>query len=198
MKGDLYDKNGRFIGREGGLSQSDYLGKAIAGANAGAGGGGGQFSEEENQARQAEQKAASPDAGQQLAALRNQQQQNWAAQSFNDQAFANEGPTHGFRGWMGHPPPGMNMQALAANNPNILNNQNSAANQFAALNAAQVGVPLNQRRDRVTVQGVNGSNEYIQTPDGRVVPSPTSLDAISVSNSSVPSVNVGWSSGVHG
>jgi hypothetical protein len=204
MRGDLYDKDRRFIGREGGLSNADPLGRAIAASNAGQAGGGGTFNEA-GAAVDAQGKPLAPaapadntgylsDAGDQLKALQGQQQQNWAAQGFNDQAFAQRGPSGGgFRGWMGHPPPDMNMQSLAATNPNVLNNQNSAANQFAALDAAGV-----QGRDRVTVQGVNGSNDYIRGTDGKVVPSPTSLDAISATNAKMPGVNVGWGSGVHG
>lgn len=208
MRGDLYDKDRRFIGREGGFSNSDPLGRAIAGSNAGKAGGGGTFNEA-GAAVDAQGKPLAPaapadntgylsDAGDQLKALQGQQQQNWAAQGFNDQAFAQHGPSGGgFRGWMGNPPNNMNMQALAANNPNVLNNQNSAANQFAALDRAQAGVPQNQQRDRVTVQGVNGSNDYVRDFRGNVVPSPTSLDSISATNSMVPNINVGWSSGVH-
>jgi hypothetical protein len=66
----------------------------------------------------------------------------------------------------------VNVPALISNNPNTYQNQHAATQQFNALDK------MGDRREKVTVQGINGPVDYVRTADGQIIPAPNSLDAI--------------------
>lgn len=182
MRGDLYDAEGRLVGRKGGFSQGDFLGKALA-ADARARGGGPAVREEgaepapeygnpSNYTTNAQGQRVEVSAGDQLKYLQGMQQMGPSPQSWARSGAA-AGP--------------VNLQSLIATNPNVYQNQHDAAMQMRALQGDQPGM----YQGRVTVQGLNGPVQYHQNSvTGLVEPVAGSLDAISVQNAKVPSVNV--------
>lgn len=108
-------------------------------------------------------------AGDQLAALAGQRDAaNWQG----PQSWAKSGASAG----------SMDIGDLVASDPNVYQNQHNAAGEFARINAMEKDKPSNLRTDRVKIQGMNGQTEYVQRPDGSVVPAANSLDAITFHN----------------
>lgn len=108
-------------------------------------------------------------AGDQLAALAQKRDEaNWVG----PESWAKNGASAG----------SMDIKSLISADPNVYQNQHNAAKEFARINALEQELPANQRTDRIKVQGMNGTVEYIQRADGSVVPAGNTLDAITFTN----------------